>query len=70
LTTIEARSALLPLQGQSSARRRIRASQAGATPPARHRRGFKRAWEAKDIGALVGLLDPDATAIASKTESE
>ncbi|MCC5582084.1 nuclear transport factor 2 family protein, partial [Microtetraspora sp. AC03309] len=23
---------------------------------------FKRAWEAKDIDALVGLLDPDATA--------
>jgi RNA polymerase sigma-70 factor (ECF subfamily) len=27
-------------------------------------RAFKRAWEAKDINALVGLLDPDATAIA------
>ena len=26
-------------------------------------REFKRAWEAKDIGALIGLLDPDATAI-------
>jgi len=26
-------------------------------------RKFKRAWEAKDIEALVGLLDPDATAI-------
>jgi len=25
---------------------------------------FKQAWEAKDIAALVGLLDPDATAIA------
>ena len=25
---------------------------------------FKQAWEAKDIAALVSLLDPDATAIA------
>ena len=27
-------------------------------------RNFKQAWEAKDIGALIGLLDPGATAIA------
>ncbi len=27
-------------------------------------RNFKQAWEAKDIDALIGLLDPDATAIA------
>lgn len=27
-------------------------------------RDFKQAWEAKDIAALVGLLDPDATMIA------
>jgi hypothetical protein len=50
----------------SSARRRIRASQASATPPAQQAgivRDFKQAWEAKDIGALIGLLDPDATAI-------
>ena len=50
----------------SSARRRIRASQAPATPTARRAdivRDFKRAWEAKDIDALIGLLDPDATAI-------
>jgi RNA polymerase sigma-70 factor (ECF subfamily) len=26
-------------------------------------RAFKQAWEAKDIEALIGLLDPDATAI-------
>ena len=26
-------------------------------------RDFKQAWEAKDIDALIGLLDPDATAI-------
>jgi RNA polymerase sigma-70 factor (ECF subfamily) len=51
----------------SSARRRIRTSQAPATPPARQAdivRAFKQAWEAKDINALIGLLDPDATAIA------
>ena len=51
----------------SSARRRIRASQAPATPTAQQAgivRDFKRAWEAKDIDALIGLLDPDATAIA------
>ncbi|GAB2882349.1 RNA polymerase sigma factor SigJ [Streptomyces mayteni] len=51
----------------SSARRRIRASRPRATPVAqgaRVVRDFKRAWEAKDIDALVGLLDPDATAVA------
>ncbi|GAA4486468.1 RNA polymerase sigma factor SigJ [Actinoallomurus oryzae] len=51
----------------SSARRRVRASQAPASPTARQAgivRAFKRAWEAKDINALIGLLDPDATAIA------
>jgi RNA polymerase sigma factor (sigma-70 family) len=50
----------------SSARRRIRASQAPATPAAQQAdivRDFKQTWEAKDIGALIGLLDPDATAI-------
>jgi RNA polymerase sigma-70 factor (ECF subfamily) len=51
----------------SSARRRIQASQAPATPTAQRAnivRAFKQAWEAKDIHALIGLLDPDATAIA------
>jgi RNA polymerase sigma factor (sigma-70 family) len=51
----------------SSARRRIRASQAPATPTAEQAgvvKNFKQAWEAKDIDALIGLLDPDATAIA------
>ena len=51
----------------SSARRRIRAAQAPAAPAARQAgvvRAFKQAWEAKDIDALIGLLDPDATAIA------
>jgi len=51
----------------SSARRRIRAAQAPAAPPARQAgvvRAFKAAWEAKDIDAIIGLLDPGATAIA------
>ncbi|MFF3442676.1 RNA polymerase sigma factor SigJ [Streptosporangium sp. NPDC002721] len=51
----------------SSARRRIRDAQAPATPAARQAhlvRAFKQAWEAKDIDALVGLLDPGATVIA------
>jgi RNA polymerase sigma factor (sigma-70 family) len=52
----------------SSARRRIRASRAARAAPASGQaevvRAFKAAWEAKDIAALIGLLDPDATAIA------
>jgi RNA polymerase sigma-70 factor (ECF subfamily) len=51
----------------SSARRRIRAARAPATPAARQAdiiRDFKQAWEAKDIHALIGLLDPGATAVA------
>jgi RNA polymerase sigma factor (sigma-70 family) len=51
----------------SSARRRIGAAQTPVTPPARQAgivRAFKQAWEAKDIVALVGLLDPHATAVA------
>ena len=51
----------------SSARRRLRAAQAPATPIAQRAeivRNFKRAWQAKDIDALIGLLDPDATATA------
>lgn len=51
----------------STARRRIRASQAPAAPPARQARlvrDFKKAWEAGDVGALIGLLDSGATTIA------
>ena len=50
----------------SSARRRVQASQTPAAPAAQRAdvvRDFKRAWEAKDIEALVGLLAPDATAV-------
>ena len=51
----------------SSARRRVRAAQAPAAPTARQAgivRAFRAAWEAKDINALIGLLDPGATVIA------
>ncbi|MGH3392775.1 MAG: RNA polymerase sigma factor SigJ [Actinomadura sp.] len=50
----------------SSARRRIRTSQAPAAPSAQRAgvvRNFKQAWEVKDIDALIGLLDPDAMSI-------
>ncbi len=51
----------------SSARRRLRASQTSATPTAQQAgiiTRFRQAWEAKDIDALVRLLDPAATAVA------
>jgi RNA polymerase sigma factor (sigma-70 family) len=50
----------------SSARRRIAVSQGSNTPTAQSAeivKNFKQAWEAKDINALVNLLDPDAIAI-------
>jgi len=49
----------------SSARHRLRASQAPPAPAARRAgivRDFKQAWQARDIRALIDLLDPDATA--------
>jgi RNA polymerase sigma-70 factor (ECF subfamily) len=51
----------------TSARRRIRASHPPATPATRQAgivRNFRQAWEAKDINALIALLDPGATATA------
>ncbi|MFI6848298.1 RNA polymerase sigma factor SigJ [Kitasatospora sp. NBC_00085] len=51
----------------SSARRRVRAAQAPPGPAAGQAglvRHFKEAWEARDIEALVGLLDPEATMVA------
>ena len=51
----------------SSARRRISAAEPHPTPTIQQAeviKDFKQAWEAKDIDALIGLLDPDATAIA------
>ena len=49
----------------SSARRRVRPAHAPATPAAHQAtivRAFKQAWEARDIAALIALLDPGATA--------
>lgn len=51
----------------SSGRRRVRAVRPPAVPSAQRARvvrDFKRAWEAQDIEALVGLLDPRAVATA------
>ena len=52
----------------SSARRRLSASSLAPPPPSAKQAGliraFKQAWEAKDNNALIGLLDPDATATA------
>jgi RNA polymerase sigma-70 factor (ECF subfamily) len=64
---IVGRSQAASRQLASSARRRLRTSQVSATPGPQNAdivREFKRAWEAKDIAALIGLLDPDATATA------
>ena len=64
---IVGRTAAACRQLASSARRRIRASQAPAVPTVQRTdvvRDFKQAWEAKDIDALIGLLDPDVTTIA------
>ncbi|MEF9884503.1 RNA polymerase sigma factor SigJ [Streptomyces sp. P9-A4] len=51
----------------SSGRRRVRAAHAPAVPAAGQAglvRHFKEAWEAGDIKAVVGLLDPDATMVS------
>jgi RNA polymerase sigma-70 factor (ECF subfamily) len=67
IAEITGRTSAACRQLASSARRRIRASQAPAAPTARQAgivRDFKQAWEAGDIDALIGLLDPGATVIA------
>ncbi len=64
---ITGRSPAACRQLATSARRRVRAAEAPTAPEAQQAsvvRDFKRAWEAQDIKALVGLLDPDATVIA------
>ena len=51
----------------SAARRRLRAAHPPAAPTARQAgliRDFKKAWQARDIGALIALLDPAATVTA------
>ncbi|HVV09844.1 RNA polymerase sigma factor SigJ [Amycolatopsis sp.] len=47
----------------SSARRRVREGRTPTEPRADLVREFKRAWESQDINALIGLLDPDVTAV-------
>jgi RNA polymerase sigma-70 factor, ECF subfamily len=51
----------------STGRRRVRAAQAPAAPAARQAglvRDFRQAWEAQDVGGLIGLLDPGASMTA------
>ncbi|MFE3204896.1 RNA polymerase sigma factor SigJ [Embleya sp. NPDC059237] len=67
VATIVGRTPAACRQLASSARRRIRESRVDADPSAGHAavvRDFKAAWDAKNIGALIGLLDPNATWIA------
>ncbi|MFI9360048.1 RNA polymerase sigma factor SigJ [Kitasatospora sp. NPDC053057] len=67
VAAVVGRSAAACRQLASSARRRIRAAQAPATPTGVQAgivREFKRAWEAKDVRSLMDLLDPEATVIA------
>ncbi|MFI9345800.1 RNA polymerase sigma factor SigJ [Streptomyces sp. NPDC052773] len=68
IAEIVGRSPAACRQLASSARRRVREARPVSRPmPADEAadvvRSFKRAWEAKDIGALIGLLDPAVTAI-------
>ncbi|MDL4815119.1 RNA polymerase sigma factor SigJ [Actinomadura opuntiae] len=63
---IVGRSPVACRQLASSARRRARAGRGSATPAAQRAgvvREFRKAWEAKDVGALIGLLDPAAVAV-------
>ncbi|GAA2624737.1 RNA polymerase sigma factor SigJ [Paractinoplanes durhamensis] len=52
----------------SSARRRVAGTRATAIPDAARQasvvRRFRAAWQAQDIEALIGLLDPAATAVS------
>ena len=43
---------------------RLAGSRGPGSPAGRLVRDFKQAWEARDIGALIGLLDPGATMTA------
>ncbi len=64
---ITGRTAAACRQLASSARRRVRAAQPRQAPAADRAglvRSFRAAWEARDIGALICLLDPGATMIA------
>ncbi|WP_426595123.1 RNA polymerase sigma factor SigJ [Cellulomonas sp. McL0617] len=65
IAQIVGRSSAASRQLASSARRRLRAAPAG--PPAAQAtlvREFKQAWDARDVAALIGLLDPSAIFVA------
>jgi RNA polymerase sigma-70 factor (ECF subfamily) len=67
VATIVGRTPAACRQLASSARRRLRDAQGPVTSTDQQAdvvRGFKQAWDAKDIEALVHLLDPDAVVIA------
>jgi RNA polymerase sigma factor (sigma-70 family) len=61
------RSSAACRQLASTARRKVRDTRPVTTPAAQRAevvREFKQAWEAMDIEALLGVLDPDAVAVA------
>jgi RNA polymerase sigma factor (sigma-70 family) len=67
VATIVGRTPAACRQLASSARRRMGDARSPAVTLSEHAhlvRTFKHAWEAKDIHALIALLDPDATAVA------
>ncbi len=67
VATIVGRTPAACRQLASSARRRTRTAQPPAAPTARQAglvRDFRQAWAAKDINALISLLDPDVTMTA------
>ncbi|WGW11293.1 RNA polymerase sigma factor SigJ [Saxibacter everestensis] len=63
---IVGRSPVACRQLASSARRRVRKEQRTPVAPSAHAevvRSFKAAWQTGDLATLIGVLDPDATAI-------
>src|SRR5437763_172564 len=67
IADIVGRSSVACRKLASSARHRVRHARPVATPSVQRAevvRSFKKAWQAKDVGALIGLLDPSVTAIA------
>jgi RNA polymerase sigma factor (sigma-70 family) len=67
IATIVGRTPAACRQLASSGRRRMSDARSPGLTPSEHAdivRTFKHAWEAKDILALIDLLDPDATAVA------
>jgi RNA polymerase sigma-70 factor (ECF subfamily) len=66
IATVLGRSQQACRQLAASARRRVRAAAPGRGAGTGHARAvpaFRAAWEARDVAALVRLLDPDAVAV-------